>query len=125
MASFEALAFRELSTGEVGTVVLDARAGRFYFASFRRLSEEIEALREPCALPREELLGALPPEGPLFVDTSFQEGFELDDELAKRLRTDAIPRADAVLELGALRMERLGAEKPEQVEPLYLRAFGE
>ena len=125
VASFEALAFRELAADEEGTVALDARAGRFYFARFRRTAQDIEAILAPCALPRGELLDAMPAAGPLFVDASFERSFDLTPELRSRVRIDAIPRADAVLELGTLRMEQHGPQAPEEVEPLYLRAFGE
>jgi len=45
--SFEALAFAELEPGEEGTVAMDARAGRFYHARYRRVSDGLVVLDPP------------------------------------------------------------------------------
>jgi len=122
--SFEALALGELETGQTGSVALDARAGRFYFARYTRTVDGVEELVAPCALTAEELAERASVDGPLFLDEGSARALA-DVLAADRARTAAIPRADAVLELGLARHRSGASAGIASVMPLYLRAFGE
>ena len=121
--SFETLCWAELRPGEEGSVLLDARAGEIYFARYRRTAEDVLAVREPCVLRPDEVESALAAEGPLFGDAFASGAAALPPGAAKRLRPDAAPRAESLLELGAARLARFGAQEPKGVQPLYLRPF--
>jgi len=121
--SGETLAFGELVPGEESAVVLDARAGELYFALFRRTASEVEILRAPCVLRPEELVPALPGGGPIFGDRAALEVAAVSPAVLERFRPGVVPRAAALLALGAARVERLGPESPESIRPLYLRPF--
>ena len=121
--SGETLCFAELRPGEEGTVLLDARAGEVYLARYRRTADEVEVVRAPCVLPVGEVLGALEESGPIFGD---REGIEVAGapaSLGSRFRAGPRPDARALLALGTKRLERLGAQAPSDVAPLYLRPF--
>lgn len=121
--SSEALAFGELEPGEECCQILDARQGALYLAHYRRLEAELETLRAPCVLEPAELARALPPGIPLLCGPGAVEAARLPAQVLGRVRLGAEPRARALLELGLARLERLGPQRPEEVEPLYLRAF--
>lgn len=121
--SGETLCFGELEPGEQASVLLDARAGEIYFAHYRRLADEVEVLRAPCVLRPDEVQASLPRGGPIFADPNAVEAVGLPNEVRERLRLDAAPRAAALLALGAARVDRLGAQDPRDVQPLYLRPF--
>jgi tRNA threonylcarbamoyladenosine biosynthesis protein TsaB len=121
--SGETLCFGELAPGEEAAVLLDARAGELYFARYRRTRDEIEVLRAPCVLRPGEVGAALPPGIPIFGDAEAREAAGLDAVTASRFRAGVVPRALALLALGAARLERLGPQKPAEVAPLYLRPF--
>ncbi len=123
--SVEALAFAELSVGEEGAIALDARAGRFYFARYRRTKDDVETLVAPSAVTAEELRRLLLRPGPILGDEAVGRAAELTDDALARLRTDVRPRAGAALTLGLRRLETLGPDPVEELAPLYLRAFGE
>ena len=121
--SGETLCFDELRPGEEAGVLLDARAGELYFAHYRRTQDEVEVVRAPCVLRPEEVAGSLPRSGPIYADSTGIEALGLLDGVAERVRLDAKPHAAGLLKLGAARVERLGAQDPREVQPLYLRAF--
>jgi tRNA A37 threonylcarbamoyladenosine modification protein TsaB len=60
---------------------------------------------------------------PIFGEAGIESAAQLEGGALARLRTDAVPRASALLELGLLRLEREGPHAPSELEPLYLRAF--
>ena len=121
--SGETLCFGELSPGEEASVLLDARAGELYFAHYRRTADEVDVLRAPCVLLPGEVAGTLPTGGPIFADAQAVEAAGLSPEVRERVRLDVAPRAAALLDLGAGRIERSGGQDPREVQPLYLRAF--
>lgn len=123
VSSTEALAYGALAPGEQGWVVLDARSGELYCAHYQRTLEDIESLRAPCVTTRDELHGWLQPGLRVFADEAAVRAADLDRRDDLRLTRDQRPLARHVLELGLKRLERLGPQSPEQVEPLYLRAF--
>jgi tRNA threonylcarbamoyladenosine biosynthesis protein TsaB len=121
--SGETLCFGELEPGQQASVLLDARAGEIYFAHYRRSASEVEVLREPCVLRPDEVPRSLPDRGPIFADEGAVAALGLLGEARDRVRLDAAPRASALLALGTGRVERSGGQEPEEVRPLYLRAF--
>lgn len=121
--SGETLCYAELRPGEEGTVLLDARAGEIYLARYRRTADEIEVLRAPCVLPVAEALGAVEGSGPVFGDREAIDAAGGLALLGPRFRASGRSHARALLELGTRRLERLGAEAPSDVAPLYLRPF--
>ncbi len=116
VSSIEAALFTALAPDEEGCVVLDARAGELYFAHFRRVEDDVEAVLEPRVVPVGTAL-ELPVGTRLFGD---ERGIELANLAGA---THFAPNASDVLRLGALRLERLGPEIASEIEPLYLRPF--
>jgi tRNA threonylcarbamoyladenosine biosynthesis protein TsaB len=121
--SGEALAWAELSAGEEGAVLLDARSREFYFARYRREEEEVVVLESPMLLKAEELAERLGDERRIFADASVPAAAGLPREIAERICFDAVPRASALLELGSRRLATSAGSSVEEVEPLYLRPF--
>ena len=117
VSSIEALLFRELSPGERGVALLDARAGELYFAHARRTTDDLELVLEPSIVARDDL-PEVPDDARLFGDAALVER-----ELGRAVDVPRAPDARDVLALGALRLAQLGGEAPESVEPLYLRPF--
>jgi tRNA threonylcarbamoyladenosine biosynthesis protein TsaB len=123
LCSFEALCWRLLEPGETGTVVLDARAGRFYHARYRRSASDLEVCSAPRALDPQELRGALRLPGPLLAEPGLEQVLELDPGARARLRSDEVPCAGALLVLGRARLACGTSQAPESIEPLYLQEF--
>jgi tRNA threonylcarbamoyladenosine biosynthesis protein TsaB len=121
--SGETLCYGELEPGEEAVVLLDARAGEIYFAHYRRREDEVEVLRPPCVLRPDEVATALPETVSIFGDETAARAAGLVSSARARIRAPALPRAQALLALGSLRLERLGAHAPSEVVPLYLRPF--
>ena len=121
--SGETLCFAELRPGEEATVLLDARAGEVYLARYRRTADEVEVVRAPCVLRVAEAAGAVEDRGPIFGDREAIEAAGALAALGPRFRAGARPHAHALLALGTSRLERLGAQAPSDVAPLYLRPF--
>ena len=120
--SVEAWAWSELEPGEEAAVALDARAGRFYLARYRREEDDLAELRAPCAVRAGELRDVLAKEAVVLTEEGLERAADLPADLLPRLRTRGGPRADAVLELGRRRNAAGTARAPE---PLYLFAFGQ
>ncbi len=123
LASFEALAFAELAPGEEGAVALDARAGRFYHARYRRTPLGLVELEAPAALTARELVARCARAGRILAHPGLAEaaGLALGPE---QLVLHARPDACALLALGRAR-EAAGELAPARaLEPLYLAAFG-
>lgn len=121
--SAEALAFAELSPGETCCVLLDARSNELYLAAYHREEDDVTIVLPPRVTTADELPALLPSEGPIFGDETAADAARLAGHARARMRTDRAPRASAVLELGARRLERMGPDPPEGVRPLYLRPF--
>ena len=121
--SGETLCFAELRAGDEGTVLLDARAGEIYLASYRRAEDEVEIVRAPCVLPVGEVAAAVPDSGTILGDREALAAAGLLPRCEARFRPDARPAARALLELGSKRLARLGGMPPAEVAPLYLRPF--
>lgn len=121
--SGETLCFGELSAGGEGVYLLDARSAEIYYAHYRRLEREVEAITAPCVLAPAAVEALLPRAVPIFGDATVGEAANLGADARSRLRTDAAPRAEILLELGRARLERGAATPLASVEPLYLRPF--
>jgi tRNA threonylcarbamoyladenosine biosynthesis protein TsaB len=125
--SFEALALAELEPGQVGSIALDARAGRFYFARYRRsrTDDDVTTLIEPRTARAAELAVLLSEDDTILGEEKLADSAGLSPVIAARMRTGAVPQARELLTLGAQRLARFGAQAADQVQPLYLRGFGE
>lgn len=121
--SVAALAYEHLREGERGAVVLDARAGAFYYALYERATEALKTLEPPCALTAAELALRLPRDVRILGDPAVARRVvpELDED---RLLAAGAPRADTLLELGLRRVAQHGPDGQDGVKPLYLRPFG-
>ena len=126
LSSLEALAWGELVPGASAAFLLDARQGQLYLARYRRRDDALETLLAPCVTTAERLPALLDPSERVFADPAAQRAARLLEARRRepgRFVDDAAPGAGALLELGLLRLAREGPHGPEQVEPLYLRAF--
>jgi tRNA threonylcarbamoyladenosine biosynthesis protein TsaB len=104
LCSFEVLLWERLREGETGGVLLDGRSGGFYHARYRRTADGLEQLLAPAILAPEAARARAEGDG---------RSFGADDP----------PQAQALLELGALRLAQSGPMRPADVQPLYLRPF--
>jgi tRNA threonylcarbamoyladenosine biosynthesis protein TsaB len=119
--SFAALAWSELDAGEAAAIVLDARAGRWYFARYLREAQALVELVPPVALERHELARRLDPGESVFAEAGFGEGIGVREGAFRRL--ELRPGARGVLELGLRRLAERGPTPPDALEPLYLARF--
>jgi len=121
--SLEALAWGELAPGEACSVLLDARAGELYFASYRREADEVTALQAPRVVPVAEMDAVLERGATLFADEGAAALVRAAGRGDVNLVEGIVPRARALLELGLRQLARHGPQDPREIEPLYLRAF--
>jgi tRNA threonylcarbamoyladenosine biosynthesis protein TsaB len=119
--SGEALAQAELSEGELGDLLIDARGGSLYHARFRRTRDDVETLIAPRVVPVADLSDLLDDASTAFLDQSLMDTLGPRDK--PHLIVNAIPRARALLELAAQRLEEGDPPAPSTVLPLYLRPF--
>jgi tRNA threonylcarbamoyl adenosine modification protein YeaZ len=122
--SFEALAWRELAAGEEGDVLLDARGGCVYWSRLRRTPTGIETLEAACALEPRAAGECVRGRPIALAEPECLALLGLSPRDVGELRTGRVPAAGAVLELGLAALERAGPQRPEELEPRYLRAFG-
>lgn len=123
LASFEVLAFAELAPGEEGAIALDARAGRFYHARYRRTTSGLETLEAPAALGLAEFRRRCAGTGVLLAHPGLCEAAGLAPDRIE-LRTHAAPAAPALLALARARLATGALQPALALEPLYLAAFG-
>ena len=119
--SVEALAFGELSVGECGDLVLDARGGGLYHARYERSDEGLSPLISPRVVPSEELENLLRESSIALLDQSLEIRVQSREDL--RLIYGLIPRADSILALAQRRFQNTEQSDREPVLPLYLRPF--
>jgi tRNA threonylcarbamoyladenosine biosynthesis protein TsaB len=122
--SFEALAFAELARGEEGTVVLDARAGRFYHARYRRVERGLVVLDPPSTCAADELAERCAHARVVLGEPELAASAGLVLAPGTELRTTARPRASALLELARGRRSAGELLPQKALEPLYLAGFG-
>jgi len=119
--SQEALAFGELSPGERGDLVLDARGGGLYHARYERSAQGVSALISPRVVPSEELDTILHNSSIALLDSSLEARVQRHEDL--RLIYGLVPRADSILALAQQRFQGTEQSEREPVLPLYLRPF--
>jgi len=127
--SLEALAFGEFAPEEEGIACFDARAGGAYCARYLRVHDGVQ-ITSPLevVLPRTAIDRVRGAQNILSTRNDLRalcDSSSEAEDLIKRLRGEGQPSASHVLELGALLLAEHGPEDPAQIEPLYLRAFGE
>lgn len=120
--STEALVWSALEPGREAGVLIDARAGELYFAHYRRGALDVEVVSAPRVVASAEVAGLIPDSLALFADARALAAGGVE-ALAPNVIGACEPDAGAVARLAALRLEQLGPHTPEQVQPLYLRAF--
>jgi tRNA threonylcarbamoyl adenosine modification protein YeaZ len=119
--SVEALAFGELSVGERGDLVLDARGGGLYHARYERSEGGVSALISPRVVPSEELDDLLREASVALLDQSLEPRIQSREDL--RISYGLTPRADSILALAQQRFQNTEQSEREPVLPLYLRPF--
>ncbi|MCY2959602.1 MAG: tRNA (adenosine(37)-N6)-threonylcarbamoyltransferase complex dimerization subunit type 1 TsaB [Planctomycetota bacterium] len=122
--SGQVLAFGALDPGQSAYHLIDGRSGGFYLAHFLRTEGEVLVLEAPTVVGREDLPGRLGDLVPILTDDATVATSGLSPEFLERVRTDVRPDARDLLALGLARLERLGPEALDAIEPLYLRPFG-
>tara|TARA_R110002072_G_scaffold59071_10_gene150528 strand:+ start:8679 stop:9386 length:708 start_codon:yes stop_codon:yes gene_type:complete len=123
--SVEALAGKHLVENGSVSVLLDARGGAAYHARYERDGSAWIERVAPRAIAVKSASAGLAEGDAILGDTTIADRANLTAEQRERLITDALPEATGVLERAALRFALEGALPAEQLEPLYLRAFGE
>ncbi len=121
--SFEVLALAGLNDGEEGLVACDARAGAYACARYRREADGVVERAAARAVAHGALAAELAPAGAPLVALGDERALAELARDAPRCERRALPVADA-LALFALGAARPAARVPQEVEPLYLRAFG-
>ena len=121
--SLEALAFAALRPGELAQVLLDARSGELYFASYRRSSESLEVVEAPCVLRAADVPARVDRRLKLLAEDDALRAGGLADDPPPLLERSTRPRADALLELGLARWRAGTLQPATTLEPLYLRGF--
>ncbi|MCH2107457.1 MAG: tRNA (adenosine(37)-N6)-threonylcarbamoyltransferase complex dimerization subunit type 1 TsaB [Planctomycetes bacterium] len=119
--SGEAIAHAELSPGERGDLIIDARGGALYHARFERTEGGVETLVAPRVVPADSLQALIDDSAVIFLDEALQRA--VTTRGGQRIVTERAPRARALLELAVSRLEAGGHDDPSSVLPLYLRPF--
>jgi tRNA threonylcarbamoyladenosine biosynthesis protein TsaB len=104
VCSFEAHAYGELAPGEEACVSIDARAGGWYYARYRREADDVTVLEPLCVL----------------TPAQAQERVQ---GCPRIFGSDAVPRAGALGALSRRRAAKEPAVPAARLEPLYLRPF--
>jgi len=119
--SGEALAHAELSPGERGDLVVDARSGSLYHARFQRTADGVKTLIAPRVVPADSLAELLDDSSIVFLDEALESAARSREAL--RIFVGAAPKARSLLELAHPRLAQGTADDPCSVLPLYLRPF--
>lgn len=122
--SVAATAWACLETGERGTVVLDARGGALYLATYTKGEHDLLVESAPYRLPVAQAKDLELPTGLLLGDSKTLGLLHGEERDTHPWRTEAAPNASALLHLGLRQMEREGASPPQHVRPLYMAEFG-
>lgn len=119
--SLEALAFGELSPGEHGDIVLDARGGGLYHARYARSEAGVSSLIPPRVVPSEELDNILSDSSIAYLDQSLEA--RVQTRAGLQIAFGLIPSAESISALAQQRVQDAGPCENEPVLPLYLRPF--
>jgi len=121
--SVEASAWNALEVGEFGHVVLDARSGAVYVASYLKHAAELEEVLAPTRVMVGEAESFELRPGCYVGDARGSDWFgSLKDS---EFRGVDRPDAEALLAVGMARWRTDGASLEKDVRPLYLAGFGE
>jgi tRNA threonylcarbamoyladenosine biosynthesis protein TsaB len=121
--SGETLCFGACAPGATMILLLDARSGEIYYAKYRRLDDEVETIDPPRVVVPAEVARLVDAEIAIFGDATVGAAAGLSTSALARLRTDVVPAARDLLELGSRRIARGMATPLDVLEPLYLRKF--
>ncbi len=121
--SGETLCFGSCLPGESMILLLDARSGEIYYARYRRLEDEVETIDPPRVVVPSEVANLTDDEIAIFGDATVGAAAGLSISALARLRTDVVPAARDLLELGSRRIARGITTPLDVLEPLYLRNF--
>lgn len=119
--SGEALAHAELSPGEHGDLLIDARGGGLYHARFERTAAGVETLIAPRVVPAESLSELFDEGSVIFLDEALKSAVSSRED--QRVIIGSAPRARSLLMLAIERLESGSYDDPSSVLPLYLRPF--
>ncbi len=122
--SVAATAWANLKSGERGTVVLDARGGALYLATYLRQDDELIIERPPTRLKIADARALELPEGVLLGEARALVILHDEERASHPWRPDTQPDAGALLHLGLRQMECEGPTPAEKVRPLYMADFG-
>ena len=122
--SVEAVAWSHLMPGETGSVVLDARSGALYVATYERQDDDLLERLPPTRMLLTQASGFNLQPGLILGDKRALAWFDIDGQADWTWRADAQPRAHDLLPLGQRRFAQNGPSDPCEVRPLYLAAFG-
>ncbi|MFT4648011.1 MAG: tRNA threonylcarbamoyladenosine biosynthesis protein TsaB [Planctomycetota bacterium] len=122
--SVAATAWAALESGELGTVVLDARGGALYLATYRKGEQDLIVESSPSRLRVADAQALELPSGILLGDSKTLGLLHGEERETHPWRTDALPNASALLYLGLRQMARVGPTPSSEVRPLYMADFG-
>jgi len=121
--SVEALAFDAGQSGDSLSIALDARAGCWYFAAYRREDEFVFPLEAPCVLETSDLIQRLRAAQKGCIDSAVSDLAASKGIDTSRFRSSGGARATTILRLGMHALANEGAHAYSELEPLYLRPF--
>ncbi len=127
--STSATAWAVLSPGQSGTVVLDARGGAAYVASYTRTEESLQTVLEPTRVPLNQAATFELTPGLLIGDPRASEWFGIEGNPGFQLAGEDVlgevdPRAENLLVLGRHQWLAEGPSPNAKVRPFYLADFG-
>ncbi len=125
LPSVQATAWAGLKSGETGSVVLDARGGAAYVASYQRSESNLQTLLAPTRVRLTDAPKFKLPEGVLLGDERAVGWFDKLGQSTFPARSAVAPSASDLMRLGRAQWLLQGASDPESVRPLYLAAFGD
>jgi tRNA threonylcarbamoyladenosine biosynthesis protein TsaB len=121
--SGETLCFGACAPGASMILLLDARSGEIYYARYRRTDDEVETVDPPRVVRPGEVASLVDDKIAIFGDATVGAAAGLSASALGRLRTDVVPAARDLLELGSRRIARGISTPLHALEPLYLRKF--
>jgi len=124
LPSVAVTAWCNLAPGERGTVVLDARGGALYLATYLRQKEGLVTERPPTRLKIADAQALQLPEGFLLGEEKALTILHGEERSPHPWRPDAQPDAGGLLYLGLQQLESEGPTDPGDVRPMYMADFG-
>ena len=122
--SVEAVAWAHLEPGETGSIVLDARSGALYAATYQRETDGLVEHMAPTRIPVAQASDHALRPGVLLGDKRAGDWFGVAGRSEWVWRGEAEPNAVDLMPLGNQRFEAFGPSDPSEIRPLYLAAWG-